>query len=69
MGLKLKSFVAEIILNSTAGGGCLATFTIEYDSLLGDGLLSEDVTSIKEGNLAMMKTVEQYLLANPDAYV
>uniref|UniRef100_A0A2N9H8J4 Bet v I/Major latex protein domain-containing protein n=1 Tax=Fagus sylvatica TaxID=28930 RepID=A0A2N9H8J4_FAGSY len=68
VGLKLKSFVAEVILNSTGEGGCLAKLKIEYESLE-DSLLSEkDVTSIKEGKLAMTKAIEGYLLANPDAY-
>ena len=68
VGLKLKSFLAEVILNSTGEGGCLAKLKIEYESLE-DSLLSEkDVTSIKERKLAMMKAIEGYLLANPDAY-
>ncbi|KAB1213919.1 Major pollen allergen Bet v 1-D/H [Morella rubra] len=69
VGVKLKSFAAEITFNSTAEGGCLAKLNIQYESLEGSLLSEEDVTSIKEGNMAMMKTVEAYLLANPDAYV
>ncbi|KAF5465423.1 hypothetical protein F2P56_015434 [Juglans regia] len=71
VGLKLKSFTAEITFSSTRElGGCLAKVKIEYESLEDGSLLSEeDVTSIKEGNLAMMKAVEEYLLADPNAYV
>lgn len=69
VGLKLISFTAEITFSSTSEGGCLAKVKIEYHSLE-DGLLSEeDVTNMKEGNLAMMKAVEEYLLADPNAYV
>ncbi|XP_040993226.1 major pollen allergen Bet v 1-D/H-like [Juglans microcarpa x Juglans regia] len=70
VGLKLKSFTAEITFSSTREGGCLAKVKIEYESMEEGSLLSEeDVTSIKEGNLAMMKAVEEYLLADPNAYV
>lgn len=70
VGLKLSSFTAEITFSSTREGGCLAKVKIEYESLEDGSLLSEgDVISIKEGNLAMIEAVEEYLLADPNAYV
>ncbi|KAL4643045.1 hypothetical protein ACB092_02G064200 [Castanea dentata] len=68
VGLKLKSFVAEITLNSTREEGCLAKVKIEYESLEGSLLSEEEITRIKDGTLAIMKAIEGYLLANPDAY-
>ena len=68
VGLKLKSFGAEITLNSTREGGCLAKMKIEYEPLEDSLLSEEEITRIKDGTLAIMKATEGYLLANPDAY-
>lgn len=68
LGFKVSSYVAEVTFTSASDGGCLAKLKIEYESL-GENLLSEeDVGNIKQGILTMVKAVEMFLLANPDAY-
>ncbi|CAK7333273.1 unnamed protein product [Dovyalis caffra] len=68
LGVKVKSFFAEVGLTSTNEGGCLAKLKIEYEPI-GDSLLSEeDANDVTKGVLAMVKAVDAYLVANPSAY-
>lgn len=68
LGLKVKSYLANISFTSTNEGGCLAKLKIKYEPM-GNSLLSEeDINNIKKGILTMVKAVDGYLLANPSAY-
>ncbi|KAK3189029.1 hypothetical protein Dsin_028590 [Dipteronia sinensis] len=69
VGLKVSSYVTEVILTpANDGGGCLAKLKIEYESL-GESLLSEeDAAKIISGTVAMVKAVDEYLLENFNAY-
>ncbi|KAK1592012.1 hypothetical protein Q3G72_017717 [Acer saccharum] len=69
VGLKVSSYVAEVILTPASdGGGCLVNLKIEYESL-GESLLSEeDAAKIISGTVAMVKAADEYLLENFKAY-
>lgn len=42
---------------------------VDYDTIDDRLLPEEEVTKLKEGVMSMVKAVEAYLQANPDAYV
>ncbi|XP_077242775.1 class-10 pathogenesis-related protein 1-like [Tasmannia lanceolata] len=68
VGVNVKWYSFEMKFEATADGGSLSKIKVEYDSL-GDSLLTEDeIAQIKAGNQGMVKAVEGYLQANPDAY-
>ncbi|EEF45600.1 Major pollen allergen Bet v 1-D/H, putative [Ricinus communis] len=71
LGLKVKSYIAEVSFTSTNEGGCLAKLKIQYESMShrNDLLSEEDIKNIKKGFLAMVKVVDAFLLANPSSYV
>lgn len=69
IGTKLKSYSFEIYLAPTINGGCLSNIFVDYDTIDDRLLPEEEVTKLKEGVMSMVKAVEAYLQANPDAYV
>lgn len=69
IGTKLKSHSFEIDLAPTINGGCLSKIFVDYDTIDDRLLPEEEVTKLKEGVMSMVKAVEAYLQANPDAYV
>ncbi|XP_038724217.1 major pollen allergen Bet v 1-M/N-like [Tripterygium wilfordii] len=69
IGIKMKSYVYEVSFTSTSEGGSLANLKIDYEPLEDAVLPSEEeINNIKLAHIAMVKAVDGYLLANPDAY-
>ncbi|KAF9683492.1 hypothetical protein SADUNF_Sadunf04G0019200 [Salix dunnii] len=68
LGVKVKSYSVGFCVTSTKEGGCLVKIEIVYESN-GESLLpEEDANDLKQGILSMLKAVDAYLVANPDAY-
>ncbi|XP_038718961.1 major pollen allergen Bet v 1-A-like [Tripterygium wilfordii] len=71
IGDKMKSYAAEVSFKSSTSdeGGSLANLKIEYELLEDGGVPSEEeISNIKQVHMAMVKAVDGYLLANPNAY-
>ncbi|KAG9459535.1 hypothetical protein H6P81_004043 [Aristolochia fimbriata] len=69
IGTKLKSCSVECKMAATSDGGCKTTAKADYETL-GDSPLSQgDAEKIVGGVLAQTKAIEEYLQANPNAYV
>ncbi|GLJ33810.1 hypothetical protein SUGI_0679830 [Cryptomeria japonica] len=49
-------------------GGCITTFTCNYDSLPGVPHDEAKIEEIKANNTGLFKQVEEYLIANPTLY-
>lgn len=69
MGIRFKSYSFEVKFEATNDGCCKTKLAIEYDTLDSSLLTEEEIKSIRESTMAMFKAVENYLLANPDAYI
>lgn len=69
VGIRLKSYSFEVKFEATNDGGCKTKLEIEYDTLDSSLLTEDEIKSIRESTVAMFKAVEDYLQANPDAYI
>ncbi|PKA62226.1 Pathogenesis-related protein 1 [Apostasia shenzhenica] len=69
IGLLLKSYSVELKLEEDTDGGTLGKIIVEYETLGDTPLSSEEEEKIMEGVYLVIKTIDQYLLANPTAYV
>lgn len=68
LGVKVKSYSVGFCVTSTDEGGCLVKMEIVYESI-GESLLpKKDANDLQQGILSMVKAVDDYLVANPDAY-
>ena len=65
---KVESVSHEIKLEATPEGGSKGKNVSEYRPKQGLEITEEDVKVGKEKAMAVLKAVEAYLLANPEAY-
>ncbi|XP_072975541.1 major strawberry allergen Fra a 1-2-like [Typha angustifolia] len=68
IGLRLKSYSVETTLESGGDGSSVVKVNVEYETLDETDLTGDEKGMIKGGVSKMMKGVEAYLAANPDAY-
>ncbi|XP_039155348.1 major allergen Pru ar 1-like isoform X2 [Eucalyptus grandis] len=59
-------FVVYEVKFIVADGGCVCKMTSEYHAKEGCELKEDDIKQGKEKAMGLVKTVEEYLLANPD---
>lgn len=65
---KIESVVYEVKFLASGDGGCVCKMTSEYHTKGDMELKEEDIKQGKEKAMGLYKVVEEYLLANPDAY-
>ncbi|KAF8401405.1 hypothetical protein HHK36_012344 [Tetracentron sinense] len=68
LGDKLESVAYEIKLEACGNGGCVCKMTSKYHTKGGVELKEEAIKEGKDKAMGMYKAVEDYLVANPDAY-
>ena len=68
IGDRLESISYEIKIEAS-GSGCVCKMTSNYHTKGDLVLKEEEIKAGKDEALGMYKVVEEYLLANPDAYV
>nr|BAA92224.1 S1-1 [Vigna unguiculata] len=66
---KVDSISHEIKFEATEEGGCKTKNVSTYHPKAGVEVKEEDFKAAKDEGLALLKAVDAYLLANPDAYV
>ncbi|OWM88127.1 major allergen Pru ar 1-like [Punica granatum] len=64
---KIEKVVYEVKFEA-ADGGCVCKMTSEYHTKEGVELKEEEIKQGKDKAMGLYKVVEEYLLANPDAY-
>ncbi|PKI46037.1 hypothetical protein CRG98_033566 [Punica granatum] len=65
---KIESVVYEVKFETSSDGGCVCKMTSEYHVKAGVELKEEDIKQGKDRAMGLYKVVEEYLLANPEAY-
>ena len=65
---KVKSVSHEVKFEPTAEGGCKVKNVSKYHPKPGVEIKEDDIKAAKEEALAIVKVVEAYLVANPQAY-
>ncbi|XP_031398239.1 major allergen Pru ar 1-like isoform X2 [Punica granatum] len=65
---KIETVVYEVKFEASSDGGCVCKMTSEYHVKACVELKEEDVKQGKDKAMGLYKVVEEYLLANPDAY-
>ncbi|CAK7333263.1 unnamed protein product [Dovyalis caffra] len=65
---KIESIAYDIKFEATADGGCKGTIVSKYFPNAGAEIKEEEIKEGKEKAAALFKTVEAYLVANPQAY-
>lgn len=68
IGLRLKLCSYELKFELGSDGSSVGKLTVEYETLDDTDLSEEEKGMLMEGPVGMMKAVEGFLLANPDAY-
>eukprot|EP00253_Pinus_taeda_P017293 PITA_17293 len=68
LGNKLSSASFEVKLVPRKEGGCVASWTCNYETLPGVQPDEGNIKEVKEDSLALLRKVEQYLLSNPNLY-
>lgn len=68
IGTRLKSYSFEVKIVPEADGKSFGKVAVEYETLDETDLTEEERSKIKGGVFMLMKGVEVFLLANPDAY-
>ncbi|GLJ45558.1 hypothetical protein SUGI_0959100 [Cryptomeria japonica] len=70
LGEKVASVSHKIkyTLKPEGNGGCITTFTCDYDNLPGVPQDEAKIEEIKAKNTGLFKQVEEYLIANPTLY-
>ncbi|XP_030463075.1 major allergen Pru ar 1-like [Syzygium oleosum] len=63
---KINFVVYEVKFIASDNGGCVCKMTSEYNSIDGTELKEDDIKQGKDKAMGLYKTVEEYLLANPD---
>ncbi|XP_068660678.1 major strawberry allergen Fra a 1.08-like [Aristolochia californica] len=69
LGVKVNSMKFELTFVATPPGGSISKLKVDYDAIDGATEVEEEVAKVKAGVTGMVKAVEAYLLANPEAYV
>ncbi|KAL9314880.1 hypothetical protein ACSQ67_020332 [Phaseolus vulgaris] len=65
---KVDSISHEIKFEATEEGGCKTKNVSTYHPKAGVDVKEEDFKAAKEEGLALLKVVDAYLVANPEAY-
>ncbi|OWM88107.1 hypothetical protein CDL15_Pgr016680 [Punica granatum] len=65
---KIESVVYEVKFEASSDGGCVCKMTSEYHVKAGVQLKEEDIKQGKDKAMGLYKVVEEYLVANPEAY-
>nr|XP_010922267.1 major pollen allergen Aln g 1 [Elaeis guineensis] len=68
IGLRLKLCSYELKFELGSDGSSVGKLTLQYETLDDADLSEEEKGMLMEGPMGMMKAVEGFLLANPDAY-
>ncbi|XP_008795809.1 major pollen allergen Aln g 1-like [Phoenix dactylifera] len=68
IGLRLKLCSYELKFELGSDGSSVGKLTLKYETLDDTDLGEEEKGMLMEGPLGIMKAVEGFLLANPDAY-
>ncbi|XP_068658372.1 major strawberry allergen Fra a 1.08-like [Aristolochia californica] len=68
VGTKLLSSVYHVKFEPSSNGGCSYKMTAEFTPMEGQKFTDEEVNIGKQGAFGMIKAVEGYLVANPEAY-
>ncbi|GLJ45561.1 hypothetical protein SUGI_0959150 [Cryptomeria japonica] len=68
LGEKVASVIHKIKYTPKSGGGCITTFTCNYDSLPSVSHDEAKIEEIKANNTGLFKQVEEYLIANLTLY-
>ncbi|KAF3456292.1 hypothetical protein FNV43_RR00942 [Rhamnella rubrinervis] len=69
LGEELEKIAYETKIVAGADGGSILKNTGKYFTMGDHGIKEEFVNEGKEKALALLKAVETYLVANPDAYI
>ncbi|KAG9459521.1 hypothetical protein H6P81_004029 [Aristolochia fimbriata] len=69
LGAKVSSLQFELTIEASPGGGSISKLKVDYDAIDGATGVEEEVAKVKEGVTGMVKAVEAYLLAHPEAYL
>ncbi|XP_031398398.1 major allergen Pru ar 1-like [Punica granatum] len=65
---KIESVVYEMKFEASSDGGSVCKMKSEYHVKAGTELKEEDIKQGKDKAIGLCKVVEEYLLANPEAY-
>ncbi|XP_057863805.2 major strawberry allergen Fra a 1.07 [Cryptomeria japonica] len=68
LGTKVASVSYKVKYTPKPGGGCITTYSCNYDSLPGVPHDEAKVEEIKANSTGLFKQVEEYLIANPTLY-
>lgn len=63
---KIDCVIYDVKIVPSDNGGCVCKMTCEYHSKDGVELDGDDIKLGKDKAIALFKSVEEYLLANPD---
>ncbi|OWM88128.1 major allergen Pru ar 1-like [Punica granatum] len=65
---KIETVVYEVKFEASADGGCVCKMTSEYHTKEAVELKEEEIKQGKDKAMGLYKVIEEYLVANPDAY-